>query len=44
MHEKIEMLNERVERESCTDTKNYDCVDFDNNPTKSVLAKKRKFI
>lgn len=40
LHEKIEMLNERVERESCTDKQNFDCVDFDNNPTKNVLAKK----
>lgn len=40
MHEKIELLNERIERESCADTKNYDCVDFDNNPTKGVLSKK----
>lgn len=40
VHEKIELLNERVERESCTDKQNFDCVDFDNNPSKIALAKK----
>lgn len=41
MQEKIELLNEKVERENL-DKQNYDCVDFDTNVTKA-LSKKCKF-
>lgn len=38
LHEKVELLNEKVEREGY-DKQNFDCVDFDNNIAK-VLSKK----
>ncbi|KAF5303606.1 hypothetical protein FQA39_LY09853 [Lamprigera yunnana] len=38
LHEKVELLNEKIERE-VYDKQSYDCVDFDNNIAK-VLSKK----
>lgn len=42
MHEKIELLNDKIERETF-DKPGYDFVDFDNNLSNKVLNKKRNY-
>lgn len=42
VHEKIELLNDKIERDTF-DKPGYDYVDFDNNLSNKVLTKKRNY-